>query len=678
MKKNLRIVSAAAAALLAVAPVAASAVNVNAADVVVPGGNVTDRPDTTDVTKQLWFSSNIGNSELAKAGFNGFVDLHNFNMKDFLSESSIKKNLSVASNNVTHSNGKDTTEVNKSENPQIVGANAAKITEKQSGGQAVHSMKAGQTYYLQVQVTVNGLSKNTNDVYSTNANTEDVSTKPAGTHTEFNPSNQGTVRNLKVAVRIHAYDSSKAGQPFFKSGSNKAYNNGQTVEAPKLKFNTKNPTDADVKAAKLKALQDMKLVSYKSSSNSEDSINYTSALNSSNFEDYQNEVAAGTDRTAVNSFAGFDKAGSTYTIKRVNLETGKLSTLHVFFKVNHTNPEYPLIRYSQDAKKNFNRVMQGDDNFNNAMPIAVVQRGDLNWAEKLVKHFKAEESSNNTSTLPLTTQNLSVSGGLNIYSEGLYHATITATNSNGLTTTLKFRVAVSGEGKDTMANYFVTGSANEVVKLVSIVDGKVSNQYGTVVNQGQPIVVYPEDTTTVDGVEYTRVYVNGKTRTEGNQWIPTKNLQAAQPKEEAKTSVKIMHSAKVYNEKHEATGKENKHAYNSVEVVANEDGTPKKFTIGKDVPAYKLADGSGYIDSRNVEATPKKLTHNAYVYKSNGKARTYKKTVKKGKKHVKVTRKVLKKKGTTQKTYGAPFNIKGHKMYRIGVNQYIKVANFGE
>ena len=62
-----------------------------------------------------------------------------------------------------------------------------------------------------------------------------------------------------------------------------------------------------------------------------------------------------------------------------------------------------------------------------------------------------------------------------------------------------------------------------------------------------------------------------------------------------------------------------------------------------------------------VEASvsQKKLTHNAYVYKSTGK-RYGKKVLKKGK---------------TVKVYGAK-TIKGKKYYRIGKNQYVKVSNF--
>lgn len=82
------------------------------------------------------------------------------------------------------------------------------------------------------------------------------------------------------------------------------------------------------------------------------------------------------------------------------------------------------------------------------------------------------------------------------------------------------------------------------------------------------------------------------------------------------------------------------------------------------VGAVGVNEVNGVANNTNVvQAAVKngKLTHNAYIYKSNGN-RYGKKVLKKGK-----TVKIL----GTKKIYGK-------KYYRIGKNQYVKVANFAK
>ncbi|WP_240404780.1 SLAP domain-containing protein [Lactobacillus crispatus] len=82
------------------------------------------------------------------------------------------------------------------------------------------------------------------------------------------------------------------------------------------------------------------------------------------------------------------------------------------------------------------------------------------------------------------------------------------------------------------------------------------------------------------------------------------------------------------------------------------------------VGAVGVNEINGVANNTNVvQAAVKngKLTHNAYIYKSNGN-RYGKKVLKKGK-----TVKIL----GTKKIYGK-------KYYRIGKNQYVKVANFAK
>ena len=79
---------------------------------------------------------------------------------------------------------------------------------------------------------------------------------------------------------------------------------------------------------------------------------------------------------------------------------------------------------------------------------------------------------------------------------------------------------------------------------------------------------------------------------------------------------------------------------------------------------YKVAGKDEYIKSGNFDGTLRVLRHNEFVYNNKGKAVC----IKGIKRLLKKWRLVI--------TYGAPFNVNGHQMYRISKNRYIKVKNF--
>ena len=77
-----------------------------------------------------------------------------------------------------------------------------------------------------------------------------------------------------------------------------------------------------------------------------------------------------------------------------------------------------------------------------------------------------------------------------------------------------------------------------------------------------------------------------------------------------------------------------------------------------------MAGKDEYIKSGNFDGTLRVLRHNAFVYNNKGKAV-----------RIKGIKRLLKK-WRLVRTYGAPFNVNGHQMYRISKNRYIKVKNF--
>lgn len=101
-------------------------------------------------------------------------------------------------------------------------------------------------------------------------------------------------------------------------------------------------------------------------------------------------------------------------------------------------------------------------------------------------------------------------------------------------------------------------------------------------------------------------------------------------------------------------------------VVANADGSAKEYHVGG-IVAYKLADGhykGNYVDVRNfsshrVESNKKVVTTRARIFTASGRVVG---------KHNYVNA------GVRVKVSGTK-TIKGHKMYRIATNRYIKAAN---
>lgn len=121
---------------------------------------------------------------------------------------------------------------------------------------------------------------------------------------------------------------------------------------------------------------------------------------------------------------------------------------------------------------------------------------------------------------------------------------------------------------------------------------------------------------------------------------------------------KIMHSAYTYEIKDgkatRVTSADTLHAYQEIPVYGTTTVNGKKY--------YRVsATNEWYINAGNVDGTERTLNHNSYVYNNMGKRVKSEGTWKKGSKHT---------------TYGSAMNIKGHRMYRVNKNRYVKVVNF--
>ena len=158
--------------------------------------------------------------------------------------------------------------------------------------------------------------------------------------------------------------------------------------------------------------------------------------------------------------------------------------------------------------------------------------------------------------------------------------------------------------------------------------------------------------------------LNGEPNFIGGDYTPSEPSEPSTPSTPStetpaeKTTEKIlMHAAYLYDNKGIKIDKPTVKSYVTVVVAEN----PVTINGAK---YYKVAGKDEYIKVDNIDGTLRVITHNSYIYNNKGKA-----TRSKGiKRLVKKTRIV--------KTYGAPINIKGHMMYRIAKNRYIKARNF--
>ena len=162
----------------------------------------------------------------------------------------------------------------------------------------------------------------------------------------------------------------------------------------------------------------------------------------------------------------------------------------------------------------------------------------------------------------------------------------------------------------------------------------------------------------VANLERAKAELNGEPNFIGGDYTPSEPSTPSTETPAEKTTEKIlMHASYLYDNKGIKIDKPTVKSYVTVVVAEN------PVTING-IKYYKVAGKDEYIKAGNIDGTLRVITHNSYIYNNKGKA-----TRNKGiKRLVKKTRIV--------RTYGAPINIKGHMMYRIGKNRYIKARNF--
>lgn len=576
MKKNIKIASVTAAALLAVAPVVATgtanaAVTVNNAAVTQPA-----QPTQTagTVTVNISLDATAGKTTVADA----------------------VKSAKVTVDGATVANA-------------TTGTGAYKIEIAKAGTTTALSsstkLEANQAYVVLVNgIKLKGLT--TGNTYSISGGT--VAGKTTQTAEQLNSADGVNF----TSDSFYVYDKSLTGTPVVTEG-NKIVSSGSIALGNNLSVSSLAKAITDKYSVKMpsgtaKALDWSASAVENSVRSSLKNANVTVA-NDGTFK------APATNFTV--NLTGYASNGKTVsfpvTVTVPNATTNAASNAPVF---STTNNDYKPVANSTNAWN----LSLGLNSATNAQAIANAFTAKIDSTSNLTTNVTVDSSNLNTAVA------------------GKYTVVLSATNPAGKTTKATVNVTVGNPGETKTVQ-----AGSETAKVVTIDGNKVSETTTTLEN-GSKVATY--GTVTVDGVSYTRL-----NNENSNQFVATKYVDGS-IKEEKTSEKTIMHKALIYDKEGKAT-KESIGAYNKVTVYGD-------IVTINGAKFYKLGENR-FVKVGNIDGTMRTLKHNAYIYNNKLK---------------RVQKNTVLKKGSEKRTYGSAFTIKGKKVYRIGENQYVKVANF--
>ena len=474
-----------------------------------------------------------------------------------------------------------------------------------------------------------GNTGNTNSNTSDNTNTNNGNTNGNASgngNTNNNPNNGNNSGSANVQDQT----------PFFVNAQGTIYQNGSLVNAP---VTSNMPADSVKNITSI--INGMGLKTYVG--NSEDNF-----LDPATEKDVEKQLSDEGIKADKDGKVVIPASGFTYHMTAE--KHGQKAALQIFFKgASSVYDAFPILKFNDQ------NVMQGMNDFNQK-PVVLVDLNDKDWEESVLKQFSAQESTDNKTKINLSKQNLIVND-MDVKQPGLYQAALTVTNGDKKQTTLQFFIGVKGSQKDIQdTRLVVNGEKSDKIAYTYTIENNQAKKANEI-SVGQRILVYPNDTQTVNNVSYTRVVMDGKKRGETNVWIKTEDIGKQMPVDERGTDAKLMHAAYLYDKLGKRVGKAVIGSYSHVSVVN------KKVQIGKR-NFYKIANSNNYIAAGNIEYTPRTLKKTAYLWHNNGKHYT---------RH---GHNLVVKKGARIKTWGAQFKIKGKAYYRVAYGKYVLKSDF--
>ena len=506
MKKNLRIVSAAAAALLAVAPVAAAGVSTVFADTTIPvvGGTTTDGVTTATLELNVTNATSLVDGDVASK----------------VAASLATPTLPTGANVIP---GKASI--------YEATANADGTGTVASGAKAVDKLEKGKSYVAVVPVTISGLKANTK--YTVNK--VEMPTDATGVLKSFDvKSKVFSVANtaLKGAPYVTFTQNSK--EVIADSGSVDLDANSYTVSAvaDKIdasrgksgKYTVKTTAGNDPQAAK------------------------------ASFLNLEQDVRDGLKAAGVTVKAdgSFDKPAAPFTFTaHLYATNGKTATFNV--RVNSTatdgDDSFPQMLFNgeTDLAKAYKGTATidsiGDVNFNYVPVNGVVDTKAIQNA------FKTQVSKSDTTVMIPTVD----ASKVNTKVAGKYPVTVSATNADGKTTKVTFYLTVGVKG----ATYKTVQSDSDVT--VYKIDGNTVTDSKTTVKNGDQIAIFG-DPIKVGDKTYARI-----NSADSDLYVESKYVDGSyQPA--AKETKKIMHNSYIYDKDHKRVGTKTLAAYTTVDV----------------------------------------------------------------------------------------------------------------
>ena len=622
MKKNLRIVSAAAAALLAVAPVAATGVSTVFADTNVTVAGGPDQSTSTTANLKLTVTNGLALND---------------------GDSATKATASLATPALPAGASVTVSQAKLYEKDDITVAGGVATPAKDASGKDKSnalSVTKGKTYVAVAYVTITGLKAATQYTVNGTTTAKTMSDK-TGTIAEF----------AVVSEPFTVSNATLAGAPYVRET-----NKGET--APALTSGAVNLTTGDYS---VKALAKKITDSYEPAVTTNRTNKIDDPANASaKFADVEADVrsslkAAGI--TTKGSDESFDKPAAAFVVTlNVVATNGQKTTFPVTVDPNSTvaDATFPVITYyvkgtatpfpNTDKSAASTTIDDVDSltystnatdfiNFNYVPVNGVVDTASIK------KAFSAQVNKTNSNVLDVNVD----ASKVNTKVAGKYPVVVSATNAEKKTTKVTFMLTVGVKG----ATYKTVQSDGDVP--VYKIDGNVVTDSKTTVKNGDTIAVFG-DPIKVGEKSYTRI-----NSADSDLYVESKYVDGSfKPADKVKKTV--MHNAYIYDKDHKRVGTNMLRAYSTVEVI----GAATKLADGSLV--YQIGDNK-FVMADNIDGTSRTLTHNAYVYKTSKK---------------RADGRVLKA-GTKVTTYGSPYTFKnGKAYYRIGgpKKQYVKVANF--
>ena len=503
MKKNLRIVSAAAAALLAVAPVAAAGVSTVFADTTIPvvGGTTTDGVTTAKLELSVTNAASLVDGDVASK----------------VAASLATPTLPTGANVIP---GKASI--------YEATANADGTGTVASGAKAVDKLEKGKSYVASVPVTISGLKANTD--YTVNG----VKKPSDGT---------GVISGVQVQSKVFSVaNTALKGAPYvtFTQDSKEVIADSGSVDLDANSYTVSAVADK-IDASRGKSGK----YTVKTTAGNDPQAAKASFLNLE--QDVRDGLkAAG---VTVKADGSFDKPAAPFTFTaHLYATNGKTATFNV--RVNSTatdgDDSFPQMYFNgqKDALRGTTTLDSvGDVNFNYVPVNGVVDT-------KAIQNAFKTQVSKTDGTVMIPTVDASK---VNTKVAGKYPVTVTATNADGKTTKVTFYLTVGVKG----ATYKTVQSDGDVT--VYKIDGNTVTDSKTTVKNGDQIAIFG-DPIKVGEKTYSRI-----NSADSDLYVESKFVDGSyQPA--AKETKKIMHNSYIYDKDHKRVGTKTLAAYTTVDV----------------------------------------------------------------------------------------------------------------